>query len=142
MTPQASVFSARSEPVGFHIFTPVTSQKPPNNNVSGKVSSRIVVNMQNGGLGYSPRPAQATIKVLGRFHQSGLPLDLEPGDASIFQEDAKHPPFHIHLDSHDPFPPSDNLINFFSSFQFCSNSFSIERIPFHFKSFHPNLTSK
>jgi hypothetical protein len=36
-----------------------------------KVSSRIVLNMQNGGLGNNPKPAQATIKVLGRFLQSG-----------------------------------------------------------------------
>jgi hypothetical protein len=36
-----------------------------------EVSSQIVLNMQNGGLGNNPRPAQATIKVLGRFLQSG-----------------------------------------------------------------------
>jgi hypothetical protein len=41
------------------------------------VSSRIVLNMQNGGLGRNPRPAQATIKVHGRFLQSGDSADLE-----------------------------------------------------------------
>jgi hypothetical protein len=56
---------------GFHTSPPLMSHKPPNNYVSGKVSGRSITNMQNSGLGRIPKPAQAAIKVLGRFHQRG-----------------------------------------------------------------------